>query len=219
MKLLSFLLTVSLIFSQSVDEIVSSIENYTDPEKKFFKSNMLSFDWKVKAGGKVVSDRKHKWSIKTGEYEILTKTKDGKELLVNFNINDKKGTVKIDGKLVEDSEKYLKSAYAWYINDSYWLIFPLKLRDKGVNLTKEKMDGDLSCFKMNFDNVGLTPGDQYWIYADKMGEIKRWKFKLEGGNEGDFTWENYEELKNGIKFSSKKSSSKYVIEFENVKIE
>jgi hypothetical protein len=218
MKFLVLLVVCTMFFSQTVDEIVGKIETYTDSEKMFFKSNTFSFDWYVKAGEKILSERHHRWQIKTGDYQIKTKTKDGKELLIDFNINSKEGMVKIDGKEIEDKDDYLKNAYAWYINDSYWLIMPMKLRDKGVILAKEKMKDDLYCIKMTFENVGLTPGDQYWIYADKMGEIKRWSFKLEGGKEGDFTWEGYEDVGNGVKLAKIKNTKMMSIEFKNVKI-
>ena len=51
-----------------------------------------------------------------------------------------------------------KAAYARWVNDSYWLLCPLKLRDRGLKVTSEgtkKMDGaPREVLRLEFDRVG-----------------------------------------------------------------
>lgn len=205
---------------QDTGLLVEKIENYSDPGKNFYRSSKLSFTWLVKSGNKELRKREHHWNLKNGDYEVITKDEKGNELNVRFNINTRKGLVFKAGKqLKENIEKYLESAYAWYINDSYWLVMPLKMRDNGVILKEEKSIEYDHCLHMSFKQVGLTPGDQYWIYFSKDGEIKRWKFKLEGGKEGDFIWKDYRNIGNSVKFAGIKESKSISIEFENIKLE
>jgi len=45
---------------------------------------------------------------------------------------------------------------------------------------------------LSFEGVGLTPGDQYWLYVDPTTfRIQRWRYKLESGREGGYSWEDY----------------------------
>lgn len=81
--------------------------------------------------------------------------------------------------------KILETGYGRFINDTYWLLMPLKMRDPGVNLDYEgektigKQTYDV--VKLTFDNVGLTPGDTYWVYVNRETHlIDRWEYILEG---------------------------------------
>ena len=62
---------------------------------------------------------------------------------------------------------------------------PYKLTDPGVNLSwegEEEIDGTTyDKLHLSFDQVGLTPGDQYWAWIDReTGLMDRWAFVLEG---------------------------------------
>src|SRR6185436_20813973 len=75
--------------------------------------------------------------------------------------------------------------YARWINDSYWLMLPLKLLDPGVVRTREEdrpWNGKTyQVLRLEFQKVGLTPGDRYWLFIDpKTARIERWEMVLEG---------------------------------------
>ncbi|HUH32821.1 MAG TPA: hypothetical protein VLZ28_02650, partial [Daejeonella sp.] len=120
----------------------------------------------------------------------------------------------INGKPVPDSlnEVEIKKAYGYFINDSYWLLAPLKLEDPGVSVTldaPEEVEGTLcDVLHLDFNKVGLTPGDQYWLYVDSgTGLIKRWKFLLQGKSEpGTFNWTKYKDLGGGLKLATRKQN-------------
>jgi hypothetical protein len=82
----------------------------------------------------------------------------------------------------------LETGYGRFLNDTYWLLMPLKMRDPGVNLDydgEKKIDGHIyDVVKLTFDHVGLTPGDTYWVYVNRETHlIDRWEYILEGGAE------------------------------------
>lgn len=83
------------------------------------------------------------------------------------------------------ARQMLETGYGRFINDTYWLLMPLKMKDPGVNLD---YDGEKTIdtktydvLKVTFDQVGLTPGDTYWVYVNRDTHlIDRWEYVLEG---------------------------------------
>jgi hypothetical protein len=105
-----------------------------------------------------------------------------------------------DGKAAdgEDKKKLLEMAYGAWVNDTYWLIMPYKMKDPGVILAldgEEKKGADAwDKVRLTFDNVGLTPKDKYWAYVNrKTGLVDRWDFVLKGESKPPsvFTWKNW----------------------------
>ena len=80
-----------------------------------------------------------------------------------------------------------KIARATWVNDTYWLLFSLKLLDPGTRLRimaidegsmgEKKPDPGILRLHMSFDNVGVTPKNEYvaWI-EQKTGKILRWDY-------------------------------------------
>jgi hypothetical protein len=52
--------------------------------------------------------------------------------------------------------------------------------------------------------VGLTPGDEYWLYITHEGEILRWEYKLQGGHEGSWVWSDPTDCGMGMTFSTRR---------------
>jgi hypothetical protein len=84
------------------------------------------------------------------------------------------------------------------INDTYWLLAPLKLFDPGVSraYAPDSSDATTDAIRLSFDGVGLTPGDRYWLFIDReTGELRRWTFLLEGDEAPrSFRWTAYQTL-------------------------
>lgn len=130
--------------------------------------------------------RGHWWDRYTGRHRVEGKTQEGQAYVVLENINTKEGTAYLDGRKQEGEKaaELLKLAYGTWVNDTYWLLMPYKLRDPGVRLTldgEETIDGETyDKLALSFDHVGLTPGDRYWAYVNrKTGLMDRWAFHLE----------------------------------------
>ncbi|MGB4400442.1 MAG: hypothetical protein WBJ10_13810 [Daejeonella sp.] len=195
------------------EAVINKIWESSGGRKTWQNSRYLAFSFAPQREGKTVMSRSHLWDRYTGDYRLETKTPTNQDLIVLFNVNSQKGTSYLDGKILADSlnSKEIKKAYGNFINDSYWLLAPLKLEDDGVNVTLEEpeiVDGTkLDVLHLTFGKVGLTPGDQYWIYADSVnGQIKRWKFLLQGKQEGVFNWTDYKDLGGGLKLSTYKQN-------------
>lgn len=102
-----------------------------------------------------------------------------------MNITTGKGRVEVkDKELTEpDSlQKMLAQGKSIWINDSYWLVMPFKLKDTGVTLKYLGEDTTLTGIKSNvleltFKDVGDTPQNKYRVYVDvKDNLVKQWAY-------------------------------------------
>lgn len=129
--------------------------------------------------------------------------------------NPKQGQVKYKGTyLAGDSlQNFLGKANSIWINDSYWLAFPFKLLDDGVNLSIGDRDTtmlgeDSQTFWMSFNEVGDTPQNRYRVYvSDTSGLINQWDFYKDSTStvpDLATTFENYVEY-DGVLISQKRS--------------
>lgn len=143
--------------------------------------------------------RFHVWDKHTGDIRV----EDGKGLVVCMNLNTRKGKAWQDGKEITDAtklEEQLTFGYEAWINDSYWLVMPYKLRDPGVTLryTREDKTEDgmaVDVMTMTFENVGVTPENKYEIFVDKASSlVTQWSFFAKADDaEPKFTnpWANW----------------------------
>ena len=164
----------------------------------------LHFRWNVIQNGQVVSDRIHDWDRRSGKYRLRTTTRDGDSLLALLNVNDRKGRVWVAGRPAEASQNdsLVERAYAMFINDSYWLLMPYKWEDPGVNLEyvgpKTDGTGAWEVVHLTFENVGLTPGDQYWAYISETAPhlMRKWQYHLQNQPEAGpmIRWENWQQF-------------------------
>lgn len=103
-----------------------------------------------------------------------------------------------------------KSLDATFINDQYWLLFPLHLgMDKGTRIT---VDSALTPSPIKQESLrrvmveytqpaGYTPGDAFELYVDPDGLVKEWVYHKGGKKRGlKWTWEKNESF-SGILFS------------------
>jgi len=140
------------------------------------------------------------WDKKSGLVRINYLNEDQQTVI---NIHNKEGEVRIDGELVthpDSLSKYLERAYRAWINDSYWLVMPFKLKDSGVTLKYLGEDATLNGdpaykLQLTFENVGVTPQNKYHIWVDKESHlVTQWAFFRESTlEEPNFTtpWADY----------------------------
>ncbi|OAQ38571.1 hypothetical protein A5893_14235 [Pedobacter psychrophilus] len=217
---LLFAFFFAIVFSLSAqnlpnkDVVLEKVWKAVGGKSAFEKSRYLEFTFAPIRQGNQSAGRHHIWDRYTGDYRFESTADNGTKTVVLFNVNNKKGKAYENGNLLPDStsNKIINRAYAAYINDSYWLMSPLKLQDEGVNTqledNQEINNQTCNVIHLNFDKVGLTPGDQYWMYVnEKTGEIIQWKFLLQNQkNSSIFEWEPYQDLGNGLKLSVKKTN-------------
>ena len=152
----------------------------------------------------VRSSRRHAWNMQTGQHRVEGVNRQGQRFVIVHTVGDTtSGKAWMDGQRIEEADslhKLIKRGEALWINDSYWLLMPYKLRDPGVTLehagdtTEAGVTYDR--LALSFTNVGLTPGDRYWVWVNRTNQrVERWEMVLEGDQPPpvSYTWEGWEE--------------------------
>jgi len=131
------------------------------------------------------------WDFLDGSYQLWDKQtgdfhwqKDS--LVANYNLNTKQGHAYSNGKEISETEqgkKLLARMYPVWVNNSWWLLMPFKLKDSGVTLTYKGagtfMDGSTPAevLNMTFKNVGVTPDNKYEVLINpKTNLVEEWAY-------------------------------------------
>jgi hypothetical protein len=94
-------------------------------------------------------------------------------------------------------------AEAAWMNDSFWLLAPFRLRDPGVRLaydgTANESDKDWDRITVTFDRADIAPRDRYQIFVNRAtGLIDRWTFVPErrpaGSKPVAFDWSGWRQF-------------------------
>ncbi|MDQ3283371.1 MAG: hypothetical protein M3Q69_18380 [Acidobacteriota bacterium] len=151
----------------------------------------FSFTFNVEREGKIVASYAQQWDRFTGDYRVSGKNREGEDVRVVMNVNTKQGKAWKNGQPVADPAELLTFGYRRFINDTYWLLMGYKAFDPGVTreYAGEKTNACGQTFdvvRFSFQNVGLTPGDVYWMWVNRdTGLIDQWHMKLEGSKPDD----------------------------------
>ncbi|MEE3259497.1 MAG: hypothetical protein VX293_09830 [Candidatus Latescibacterota bacterium] len=142
--------------------------------------------------------RRHIWDKHTGDLRF-----EQGDLTVLMNIHSKKGRAFAAGVEISDPDTLaakLQHGYRAWINDSYWLVMPYKLKDTGVTLRyrgpEPTQDGrPAEALELTFKDVGVTPQNKYAVWVDKESQlVSQWAFYREATDaEPGFTgpWTNW----------------------------
>jgi len=147
----------------------------------------VHFAFEVERGGKRVAYRTHLWDRHAGRlrYEPTPAT-DGAKIVVLLDVQTRRGEAYRAGTRLPDAgtKPLLDEAYEAWINDSYWLLMPYKMKDPGVHLkyggAEERAGAIYDIIELSFDKVGLTPGDRYWAQVNRATHlVDRWSYILQ----------------------------------------
>jgi len=151
----------------------------------------FNFAFESPKGARVIA--RHLWDRTTGDYRVEWEggTDSSYVALVNVrNVEDgvPAGDVYLNGEKLEGetARSMRKEAYGRFVNDTYWLLAPLKVFDPGVNrqYLADSSTATHDVLHLTFGNVGLTPDDEYWLYVSKeTGRLDRWAYHLQGMKE------------------------------------
>ncbi|PZR71909.1 MAG: hypothetical protein DLM73_14790 [Chthoniobacterales bacterium] len=149
------------------------------------KVKEVQFTFVVESEGKALFSAQHVWNVAAGTDEVKWKDKQG---------TDHHATAKLATPVADGDEK---TAYARWVNDSYWFLAPLKIRDKGVTVEaggpKDLNGTSCETLHLSFDGVGMTPTDQYVLYLDPQTKLVRaWDYIPKTGDGMQATWEKYQ---------------------------
>ena len=177
----------------------------------------LRFTFAVEKDGALRASRTHYWDRVHNRHRVEWTEKDGKSAICVEYLDNREGVCTVgDQHLFEsDAKPYLDNAYEMWINDTYWLLMPYKMKDPGVHLKYdgEAKEGDKVYDKVlvTFENVGLTPKDRYWAYVNRQTHrMDKWAYVLQndkgepGADEPTvWSWNAWSEY-GGVMLSSEK---------------
>lgn len=115
-----------------------------------------------------------------------------KTMKIRLNLKDMTGRVWKDGAEMtqpDSVKKYLARGKSIWINDSYWLVMPFKLKDSGVTLKyigkkPNFINAECDVIEMTFKQVGDTPNNKYWVYVNPSSKmITQWDYYPNATNE------------------------------------
>jgi hypothetical protein len=125
--------------------------------------------------------RTHLWDKLTGDLRV-----DDGPRTVLMNVQSRQGRLFEGGSEVlrepDRKEKQLERAYEQWINDSYWLFLPFKLKDSGVTLgyigERKLPDGRAAdVLRLTFHGVGVTPDNKYEVWVAKDTHwVEQWSY-------------------------------------------
>lgn len=122
------------------------------------------------------------WDKETGNVRIDVPKNN---MTYRVNIFSGKGDVYKEGEVMTEPDsltKYLARAKSIWINDSYWIVMPFKLKDSGVTLTYMGEDTTQTgkgahVLEMRFKDVGDTPQNKYRVWVDKASNlVSQWSY-------------------------------------------
>lgn len=135
---------------------------------------------------KFFGNRQHLWDKHSGDVRIEgVGREDEKPYLILMNLHSKEGRAWHDGVEINDAAALagmLENGESAWINDSYWIAMPYKLKDTGVTL-KYAGEGTMvdersaEVLELTFEGVGRTPENKYRVYVAKdSGLVEQWDF-------------------------------------------
>jgi hypothetical protein len=180
------------------DQVMKSLGG----KKRWDDLEGLRWTFGSSVGDTIRSTRRHAWNKHTNWHRVEGKTRAGQAYCFIHQVGTDQGMAWMDGVAIEgDSlQKLLKRAQSLWINDTYWMLMPYKLRDPGVTL---KYDGESKAggvtydkLALSFENVGETPGDRYWVYVNRGDHrVEKWEMVLQSDQPPPraYTWEGWEQ--------------------------
>ncbi len=147
--------------------------------------------------------RLHVWDKQAGRDRIEYSTPEGEAIVLVVNVDDATGRAWKNGKEVTDAAELaelLKGGREMWINDSYWMFMPWKLKDSGVTLKyvgeSDTLDGrQADMLELTFKGVGVTPQNKYhvWVARD-TNLVVQWAYFADASDpDPRFTvpWDNW----------------------------
>lgn len=202
-------ITPALRADEAVDRLVREVME-AHGYAAFQGVKKLEFTFVVEEAGKSTPllEARHVWDLAK---QTSTVTWRGKTVTINL----------ADSATYADGDG--KAAYARWVNDSYWLIAPFKLRDAGIMVStggRKTVEGsEFETLEIAYQGVGLTPGDKYTWYVDPKSKLlSRWDYKPNAEKTMSSPRTDFVTVA-GMKFSTRHPFADKVISFRDIKAE
>lgn len=118
-----------------------------------------------------------------------------------------------------EKQKYIQKAENYFNNDSFWLIAPYKVFDKGTERRLITTENSNDALLVTYTSGGNTPGDSYLWHFDENGKPKSFQMWVSilpiDGLEA--TWENWTVTESGAELPTFHKFLMFGIEMGDVK--
>ncbi len=155
----------------------------------FPQIEQIRYTFNADFGGKV--SRSWVWEPKTDRVSYESKDKNGKTVKYDY----------LRSRISSQPAEVAKEIDPAFINDQYWLLFPLhlswdkdaKVEDKGMQKMPSGKGTARRVVVTYPSQGGYTPGDMYELFVDRDNQIREWSFHRGGSQKPTVTttWENY----------------------------
>lgn len=135
------------------------------------KIEAIRYTWSANIPGLGNLSRVWEWEPKTGKVSFAGKGKDGKPIKVSYD----------SSQLASQSDQVKNEVEPAFVNDNYWLLFPLHAYwDKSATVTDQGMkklptgtgSATLVSVKYPPEAGGFTPGDTWDLYVGKNHRVE-----------------------------------------------
>ena len=171
------------------EPVVQALQDAMGGLKTWDAIPAFRFDFVVVKDGKVAVRYKHWWDKKNGRARVEGPDDAGKNAVAIFRLSDQKGMAFLDGIGVSDPTHVAdmcKFGYERWVNDTYWVMMPFKLRDPGVRIRYDRPEKTPSAsydvIQLSFvKGTGLTSDDHYWLFVNRATHlVDKWEMVLTG---------------------------------------
>lgn len=147
--------------------------------------------WTFPGGHQHLWDRqRHLAQVRWDDYEVLV------------NLNTRRGVAFENGTKLSagETEDLVEQAWAFWVNDAFWLNPVVKAFDQGTERLLVDTEGDPKALLVRYRSGGATPGDAYlWHLDPETKRPQRWKMWVSvipvGGLSA--TWSGWQQLATG----------------------
>ena len=157
----------------------------------------------------------YKWDKKLHKIEVSW---DENKVILFPDSPEKNEVLKPENVSDKQKLKLYKTATDFFNNDSFWLIAPHKIYDKGVERRLVNYEGS-DALLVTYTSGGSTPGDSYLWILDENGfptSFKMWVSILPiGGIEA--TWEDWTTMESGLPIAKTRKISSFTLEMGSLK--
>ncbi len=195
-------------------------------KEKLEAVKQLSFHFIIKADTGVVAAWRHDRDRHKHRYRLAGTLAGGEKVLVFLNLNTQDGQAFLNGNPApeEELQTLLAMAYSRLISDTYWLLFPFKLKDPGARLqykgARQIGEAKFEVVHLSFsDDVGLTPDNAFNVFIDPQShEIRRWEYFEQPEAQPLIAWWDDWQNFDGLKFATQRrlEESRRTISFEDL---
>jgi hypothetical protein len=147
------------------------------------------FDFVVVQDGRETERYRHWWDKRRGRCRVEGPDGKGHQVVAIVDLATRKGSAFVDG-IGESNPDRVSEIVQWgyerWVNDTYWVMMPFKLRDPGVRIRyarpEQRPEATYDVLELSFAaGTGLTSEDRYWLYVNRTTRlIDRWEYLLTG---------------------------------------